>query len=70
MNQYDTKYVLLRTVFDGLNSKQAAIRDLADMLAEGWQGLAIGKIYKLEDIAEAHLHIENRKKGRALIKIK
>lgn len=26
MVEYDTKYVLLRTVFDGLNSKQAAIR--------------------------------------------
>lgn len=50
-------------------AKAAAVEDLADALAQGWKGLAIGQIYKLEDIAQAHLHVENRQKGRALIKI-
>lgn len=50
-------------------AKQAAALDLAEALAGGWQGLAIGEIYALDDIAKAHLHVENRKKGRALIKI-
>ena len=53
-----------------IEAKQAAATDLAEALADGWDGLAIGEIYKLEDIARAHLHIENRKPGRALIKVK
>jgi NADPH2:quinone reductase len=53
-----------------IETKQAAAQDLADALAEGWGGLAIGEIYNLEDIAQAHLHIENRKEGRALVKVK
>ena len=51
-------------------SKRAAAKDLAEALAEGWQGLAIGEIYALEDIAQAHLHIENRKTGRSLVKVR
>lgn len=51
-------------------SKRAAIQDLAEALAEGWQGLAIGKIYDLKEIDQAHLHIENRKAGRALVKVR
>lgn len=51
-------------------SKKTAVQDLAEALAEGWQGLPIGEIYDLDDIAQAHLHIENRKAGRALVKVK
>ncbi|WP_297798487.1 NADPH:quinone reductase [uncultured Eudoraea sp.] len=51
-------------------SKRAAARDLAEALAEGWQGLAIGEIYDLEEIDKAHLHIENRKAGRALVRVR
>ncbi|WP_297693616.1 NADPH:quinone reductase [uncultured Eudoraea sp.] len=51
-------------------SKQAAVEDLAEALAEGWQGLAIGEIYDLVDIDQAHLHIENRKEGRSLVKVR
>jgi NADPH2:quinone reductase len=53
-----------------LASKQAAVQDLAEALADGWNGLPIGQIYDLEDISKAHLHIENRKPGRALVKVK
>lgn len=51
-------------------AKQAAAQDLADALAYGWKGLAIGEIYELGDVAQAHLHIENRKKGRALVRVR
>lgn len=51
-------------------AKQGAARDLAEALSEGWQGLAIGQIYDLEEIDQAHLHIENRKTGRALVKVR
>ncbi|WP_420315944.1 NADPH:quinone reductase [Ekhidna sp.] len=51
------------------DEKQAAAHDLAEALSEGWTGLPIGEIYPLENIAQAHLHIEGRKKGRALVKI-
>ena len=51
-------------------SKSAAVQDLAEALAAGWQGLPIGAIYDLEAIAEAHLHIENKKPGRSLVKVK
>lgn len=51
-------------------SKRAAIKDLAEALADGWPGLAIGKIYDLEEIDQAHLHIENRKAGRSLVKVR
>ena len=47
-------------------AKQVAARDLVDLLADGWPGLAIGEIYDLENIAKAHLHIENRKKGQSI----
>lgn len=50
--------------------KQAAAQDLSEALSEGWEGLAIGEIYDLADVAQAHLHIENRKQGRALVKVK
>ena len=53
-----------------LASKQAAVHDLAEALAEGWQGLPIGKVYDLEEIAQAHLHIEDRKAGRSIVKIR
>ncbi len=51
-------------------AKQAAVEDLAEALSEGWEGLPIGEIYPLEDVAGAHLHIENRKKARALVRIR
>ena len=50
--------------------KITAARDLADALANGWQGLAIGQEFPLDDIAQAHLHVENRKPGRAIIRVK
>ena len=53
-----------------VQSKRAALEDLAEALSDGWQGLAIGKEYDLEDIAQAHLHVENRHPGRALVRIK
>ena len=37
---------------------------------EAWQGLYISEIYDLEDIVQAHLHVENRKVGRALVKVR
>ncbi|MGB5693481.1 MAG: NADPH:quinone reductase [Flavobacteriaceae bacterium] len=51
-------------------SKQTAANDLAAALAEGWQGLEIGNIYELQEIHKAHLHIENKKVGRALVKVR
>ncbi|MBT8185069.1 MAG: NADPH:quinone reductase [Eudoraea sp.] len=51
-------------------SKQAAAQDLAKALAEGWPGLEIGEIYDLEAIDLAHLHIENRRAGRALVRVR
>lgn len=53
-----------------MESKQAAAQDLASALAKGWKGLPIGQIYNLEDVAMAHLHIENRQAGRALVKVR
>ncbi|NND78049.1 MAG: NADPH:quinone reductase [Flavobacteriales bacterium] len=49
--------------------KIAAINDLTEALSEGWSGLDIGQEYTLESIAEAHLHVEERKGGRAIIKM-
>lgn len=51
-------------------AKQAAAQDLVQALSGGWQGLAIGEVYDLEEVAQAHLHVENRKPGRALVKVK
>ncbi|MEQ9466482.1 MAG: zinc-binding dehydrogenase [Ekhidna sp.] len=51
-------------------AKQAAAQDLATALSEGWAGLPIGEVYGLDDIAKAHLHIESRKKGRALLQLR
>ena len=51
-------------------AKQAAARDLAISLAEGWPGLEIGRVYELEETHKAHLHIEDKKPGRALIKVR
>ncbi len=51
-------------------AKLAACEDLVVALAEGWDGLEIGREYDLKDIAEAHNHVEQRRSGRALVKIK
>ncbi|NND95078.1 MAG: NADPH:quinone reductase [Flavobacteriales bacterium] len=53
-----------------IEAKQAAAQDLAVLLEGGWKGLTIGEIYDINDIANAHLHIENRQEGRALVRIK
>ena len=53
-----------------LVAKQAAVQDLTEALSKGWQGLPIGQVYNLHQIAEAHLHVENKLPGRALIKVK
>lgn len=50
--------------------KTRSCKDLAEALGDGWKGLEIGEIYPIEQIAEAHLHVENRKKGRALVNLK
>ncbi|MGL1885713.1 MAG: zinc-binding dehydrogenase [Reichenbachiella sp.] len=52
-----------------LPQKRDAISDILAALQSNWKGLAIGKIYPLEEIANAHLHVEQRKAGRALIKL-
>lgn len=49
--------------------KQAAAQDLVKALSDGWIGLEIGEVFELEHVAKAHLHVENRNSGRALIKI-
>ena len=51
-------------------AKIAAAEDLSMALASGWSGLPIGREYGLEEIAEAHLHVEQRKPGRALVRVK
>ncbi|MEQ9217454.1 MAG: NADPH:quinone reductase [Cyclobacteriaceae bacterium] len=51
-------------------AKQTAARELVDALASGWEGLPIGAIYDLAEIAQAHQHIENHLPGRALVKVK
>ncbi len=53
-----------------LEAKRTAASDLAEALSDGWEGLSIGNIYTLEEIASAHLHIENRRKGRTLLQVK
>ena len=53
-----------------ITQKREAAKDLAEALGDGWKGLEIGEIYPIEQIAEAHLHVENRKKGRALVNLK
>ncbi|NNK80203.1 MAG: NADPH:quinone reductase [Flavobacteriales bacterium] len=54
----------------GRESKQAAAKDLLDALRTGWKGLDIGAVYELDAISKAHEHIEDRKKGRALVRVK
>lgn len=50
-------------------TKIAAMQDLTEALSQGWKGLFIGKEYDLDDIAEAHLHVEGKKPGRAIVRI-
>ena len=52
------------------DSKLNAAKGLVKLLGNGWKGLEIGEVYSLNEVAEAHLHIESRKKGRALVKVK
>lgn len=51
-------------------AKLLAAQNLSQLLDHGWKGLEIGKVYDLKNIADAHLHIENGLKGRALIRVK
>lgn len=50
--------------------KQTAAKDLAQLLADGWQGLPIGEVYELNQVAQAHVHVETRKAGRALVQVR
>ena len=50
-------------------AKSAAAKELAQALADGWPGLHIGQVYSLNEIADAHEHLEQRKPGRALLKV-
>lgn len=51
--------------------KRKALVEAVKALNEGWSGLEIAKIFKLEDIVEAHAFVANRKSSlRVLISIK
>jgi NADPH2:quinone reductase len=53
-----------------LRAKQAAARDLTEATREQWVGLPVGASFALENIAEAHAHIEERKgPGRVVVVI-
>jgi len=50
--------------------KKQAMTEAVEILNNGWEGLKIGKIFPLDDIALAHEALEQKKyKGRILIKI-
>ncbi len=51
-----------------LDAKRQAARDLNDAIQKGWVGLPVGARFALEDIAEAHAFIEERKgSGRVVV---
>lgn len=51
------------------HSKLNAAKALVSLLDTGWKGLEIGAIYPLDQTAEAHLHVEEHRPGRALVQV-
>ncbi|MDH3843070.1 MAG: zinc-binding dehydrogenase, partial [Myxococcales bacterium] len=53
-----------------LEAKREAARDMNDAIQQGWVGLPVGARFALEQIAEAHAFIEERKgAGRVIVTI-
>jgi NADPH2:quinone reductase len=50
-----------------MDQKLAAAAEVNELLAAGWQGLRVDRIFPLDEIAAAHAHAESRPRGRVLL---